>query len=342
MPFDPFETISVGRAGLRTTRLGLGGAAIAGLWAEVTESAAAAVIAHAWSIGVRSFDVAPLYGYGAGEERMGRGLRGRPRADYMLSTKVGRLVRQADAIGPDDAVDEQIVGSRTNAYYVGTGGRRMVLDYSFDGVLRSVEESLARLGLDHLDIAYIHDPDDHMDEALGGAYPALDRLRSEGVVTSIGAGMTRSAPLLRFVTETDVDVIMVAGRYTLLDQGALTDLLPACERRAVSVMVAGVMNSGILADPTATPRMDYAPASPDVLDRVERLAAACSRHGVPLRAAAVQLPLAHPAVTGLVAGARTAAQLDDYPAAMRHAIPPGLWDELRRERLIPADIPTPA
>jgi D-threo-aldose 1-dehydrogenase len=341
MPFDPFELVSVGRAGLRTTRLGLGGASIAGLYDAVAEADAVTLVRHAWSIGIRSFDVAPLYGYGAAERRVGLALAGCDRAAFVISTKVGRLVREPDAVRDGDELDEQRPGQGGDGLYPGAGDRRVVFDYSFDGVMCSVEESLDRLGLDHVDIAYVHDAEHHLAEAIEGAYPALQRLREQGVVRSIGAGMVRCAPLARLVRETDMDVVMIAGRYTLLDQEAAQELLPLCHERGVSVMVAGVMNSGVLADPDAAPRLDYAPAPRDVVERAARLAAACDRHGVTLRTAAIQFPLAHPAVTGLIAGVRTAAHLDEYPAAMRGAVPPELWDELRSEGLISALVPTP-
>jgi D-threo-aldose 1-dehydrogenase len=342
MPFDPFELVDVGRAGLRTTRFGLGGASIAGLYDPVAEADAIALVRHAWSTGVRSFDVAPLYGYGAAERRVGLALAGFERASYVISTKVGRLVREPDAVGDGDDIDEQRPGQGGDGLYPGAGDRRIVFDYSFDGVMCSVEESLDRLGLDHVDIAYIHDADHHLDEALTGAYPALHRLREQGVVRSIGAGMVRSAPLARLVRETDMDVVMIAGRYTLLDQEAADELLPLCAERGVSVMVAGVMNSGVLADPVAAPRLDYAPAPQAVVERAGRLSATCDRYGVSLRTAAIQFPLAHPAVTGLIAGVRTAAHLDEYPAAMRASIQPALWDDLRSEGLISDRVPTPA
>ena len=181
----------------------------------------------------------------------GRRPRGRPRDEYVLSTKVGRLVRPRDAIPADADVDRQSDGVHDDAYYTDVGDRRVVFDYSGDGVRRSLEESLERLGLSRVDIVYIHDPDDHWDAVMRGAYPALERLRAEGTVRAIGAGMNQSEMLTRFVTETDIDIVMLAGRYTLLDQDALPDLLPRCAERGVAVMVVGVMNSGVLADPAA-------------------------------------------------------------------------------------------
>ena len=342
MTFEPFESVPLGRTSLEVTRLGLGGGSIGGLFRPVTDADAATLFEHAWEIGIRSYDVAPLYGYGTAERRMGDALANRPRDAFVLSTKVGRLVREPGAVRPDDDIDRQLDGDREDAYFADTGGRRMVFDYSFDGVLRSVEASLERMGLTRFDILYIHDPDTHWEAALGGAYPALERLRSEGVVRAIGVGMNQTPMLTRFVDETDVDVLLLANRYTLLDQDALPELLPKCLAKRIGVLVAGVMNTGVLADPKPGSHFDYGAASTDVIDRGRRLGIACERHGVSLRTAAIQFPLAHPAVTGLIAGVRSVAHLDDYPAAFRARIPAALWDDLRDEGLIAPGSPTPA
>lgn len=341
MPFDPFERVAVGRTSLSVTRLGFGGASIGGMFRPVSDAEAGAMVEHAWSLGIRSFDVAPLYGYGSAERRMGAILVSRPRDEFVLSTKVGRLVRATEDIQADDDIDHQAFGDREDAYYTDTAGRRITFDFSYNGVMQSVEASLERLGLSRIDILYIHDPDAHWREAIDGAYPALERLRAAGVVRAIGAGMNQSAMLARFAAETDMDVFLLAGRYTLLDQEALPELLPSCLVRGIGVMIGGVMNSGIMVDPRPGSRFDYGPAPDVVVDRGRRIAAVCDRHGVPPRAAAIQFPLAHPAVTGLIAGVRTPAHLDDYPANLRLPIPTGLWDELRHEGLIPAEAPTP-
>ena len=341
MPIDSTERVPLGRTGLAVTRLAFGGASIGGLFAQVTDEDAIGTVRHAWDLGVRSFDTAPLYGYGASERRMGAALRDRPRDAYVLSTKVGRLVRDEATIAPGTDIDPQVLDGREDAFYVRNGPVRIVFDFSADGIRRSLEESLERLGLDRIDIAFIHDPDDHWPAAIGEAWPALERLRSEGVVRAVGAGMNQSAMLARFARETDMDVLLVANRYTLLDQGALDELLPACVERGIAVLVGGVMNSGVLADPRPGSRFDYAPAPPEVLERARRLGEVCARHDIPLRAAAMQFPLAHPAVVSLVAGVRTPAHLDEYPAMLAHAIPPGLWAELRTEGLLAADAPVP-
>lgn len=341
MPFDPTERVPLGRTGLAVSRLGFGGASIGGLFTDVDEGAAIGAVRHAWDLGIRLFDTAPLYGYGASERRVGAALRDQPRDDFVLSTKVGRLVRDDAAIPSDADVDRQALDGRDDAFYVRTRPVRLVFDYSADGVRRSLDESLERLGLERIDIALIHDPDDHWPAAIDEAWPALERLRAEGVIRAVGAGMNQSAMLARFARETDMDVFLLAGRYTLLDQDALHELLPLCLERGIAVLVGGVMNSGVLADPRPGSRFDYAPASPEILERARRLGEVCARHDVLLRAAAMQFPLAHPAVVSLVAGVRTAAHLDDYPTMLAHTIPAALWTELRAEGLIPADAPVP-
>ena len=342
MAFEPTERRSIGDTGVVVTRLGLGGASIGGLYRDATDAESAAVLGRAWELGVRYVDTAPLYGYGTSERRVGAFLGPQPRDAFALSTKVGRLVRDAADVTPDMDVDPQQLGGRHDVYYSGVGSRRVVFDYSADGVRRSLEESLGRLGLDRIDIVYIHDPDRHWRAAIEGAYPALAALRSEGRVRAIGVGMNQAPMLARFVRECDLDVILLANRYTLLDHAALDELLPACERRGVAVAVGGVMNSGLLANPGAGAHFDYRPAPPELVDRARRLGDVCARHGVPLRDAAIQFPLAHPVVVSLIAGVRTIAHLEDYPAAMRREIPAALWAELRDEGLLHPAAPTPA
>jgi D-threo-aldose 1-dehydrogenase len=341
MPFDARERVDLGRSGLRVTRLGFGAAPIGGLYTAVDDADARATVDRAWELGIRTFDVAPLYGYGAAERRLGSALAGRPRDEFVLSTKVGRLVRRSDAITPTDDVDPQAMDGRQDAFYVRSEPVRMVFDFSADGVRRSIEESLARLGLDRIDIALIHDPDTHWAAAIDDAFPALARLRGDGVVRAIGVGMNQSAMLARFAREGDFDVFLLAGRYTLLDQDALGELLPLCVERDIAVLAGGAMNSGILADPTPGGRFDYQPAPPAIVERARRLGAICARHGVPLRAAAVQFPLAHPAIRSLIAGVRRIDHLDEYPELMAHPIPADLWSELRAEGLIDPVAPVP-
>lgn len=341
MTFEPFETVPLGRTGLRVTRLGFGSATIGGLYRAVDEIDAQEAVRHAYLAGVRTFDSAPVYGYGASERRVGTALAGYPRDTYVLSTKVGRILVPRDRVTADMDVDHQRVDGQDDYYYRSDLSVQPVFDYSRDGVLRSVEDSLRRLAVDRIDILYLHDPDNHAEQAIDEAYPALEQLRSEGVVRAIGVGMNQVPMLLRFARDTDVDVLLAANRYTLLDQSAAAELLPLCTARGVAVVLGGVFNSGVLADPRPGSRFGYYPASDEVLERVGRLRAACERHDVPLRAAAIQFALAHPAVTSMLAGVRSAAQLDEYPALMRRAIPLALWDDLRAEGLLPTDAVTP-
>jgi D-threo-aldose 1-dehydrogenase len=334
--FDPFESVVLGRTGLRVTRLAFGAATIGGLFREVSESEAIATARHAADIGIRYFDAAPVYGYGNSERRLGAAVAHLPRDSYVLSTKVGRLLVPRDGVTDDMDVDYQQIDGQEDYFYRGTPAVRPVFDYSHDGVLRSVEASLERLGVDRVDMLFIHDPDNHWQQAMTGAYPALEGLRAQGVVRGIGVGMNSAAMLARFAREGDFDVFLVANRYTLLDQEAAAELFPISQDRGVAIVLGGVLNSGILADPRPGSRFGYLPANDALVNRAQAMRAVCERHGVPLRAAAIQFALAHPVVTAMLAGARTSAQLDDYPLLMRHAIPGQMWDELKAEGLLSA------
>jgi D-threo-aldose 1-dehydrogenase len=336
VPFDPFDRRPVGRTGLAVTILGLGTAPLAGIYAPPDEDAARALVERAWELGVRYFDTAPLYGYGFGERVLGSVLQAKPRDDFVLSTKVGRLVRRPTEIHDGDAIDR---GQGSN--WPAARDARAVFDYSGDGVRHSIEESLGRLDLDRIDVAYIHDPDDHWEAAIGQAYPALHRLREDGVVKAIGAGMNQSEMLARFAREGDFDMFMLAGRYTLLDQDAYPQLLPLCAEKGISIAIAGAMNSGVLADPRPGSKFNYAAAPAPILERAAKLRDACARHGVSLRAAAAQFPLAHPTVATMAAGVRNVDHLEEYPGLLAERIPAGLWDDLRMDGLIPPDAPTP-
>jgi D-threo-aldose 1-dehydrogenase len=293
-----------------------GGAPIAGMYTPVSEDAAAATLAAAWAAGVRAFDTAPHYGVGLSERRIGAFLAGCPRDEFTVSTKVGRLLVPA-------AGDVQ-----GEAGFYGIPPLTRVRDYSRDGVRRSLEESLERLGLDRVDIALIHDPDDFMEQAAGEAYPALASLRDQGVVRAIGAGMNSASALAWLAERCDLDCVLVAGRYTLLDQTAAEVLFPVCQRRGVAVLAAGVFNSGILAGPDDGAPYDYAPASAGLLARVRRMRDACARHGVPLPAAALQFTLRNPAVTAAVVGARSAWEITADVSYLAAHIPGVLWAEL--------------
>ena len=311
------------------TRLGLGTAPLAGLYRPVEEGDALRVIEGAWQQGLRFFDTAPLYGHGLGEQRTGKVLREKSRSEYALATKVGRLLR-AD------------VPPEPGQSYKGTPPVNPVFDFSYDATMRSVEESRVRLGIDTIDVLHIHDPDNHYEQALTGAYRALDRLRSDGVIGAVGAGMNQAEMLTRFAREADFDCFLLAGRYTLLDQVALRELLPTCSERGVAIIAAGVYNSGVLADPRPDARYNYRKAPPELVQRAQKIQSVCRRHGVPLRAAAVQFPLGHPAVQTVVVGCRSLDQLEDTVRMFELDIPAALWQELKAERLLPEDAPTPS
>jgi len=295
-----------------------GGGPIGGLYAPVSDESAAATLQGAWDAGIRAFDTAPHYGVGLSEQRIGDFLAGRPRAEFVVSTKVGR--RLIPAVGPVDGADG----------FYGTPELRRVRDYSADGALRSLEDSLRRLRLDRVDIALIHDPDEHMAEALDRAYPALARLRSEGVVGAIGVGVNSASLAEWFVTRCDLDCVLVAGRYTLLDDSAARSLFPLCLTRGVAVLAGGVFNSGILA---GGDRYDYALAPLGLLARARRIAEVCARYDVPVAAAALRYVLRHPAVTAAVVGARTPDEIRADAGYLSLDIPDALWAEL-------ADLPS--
>ncbi|MEV6107898.1 aldo/keto reductase [Streptomyces sp. NPDC051940] len=322
---------TLGRSAVPVTALGFGSAAIAGLYEPVGEDEAAATVDAAWQSGLRYFDTAPHYGLGLAERRLGAALRGRPRDSYTVSTKVGRLLEPSDAGGDD----------RANGFAVPATHRRR-WDFSADGVRRSLEDSLVRLGLDRVDLVLLHDPDGHEEQAFREAYPALEELRAQGVVGAIGAGMNQSRMLARFVTDTDVDAVLCAGRYTLLEGGALDDLLPAASAAGRSVVIGGVFNSGLLADPKPGATYDYAAAPAEVLRRAVRMRDTARGFGVPLRAAALRFPFGHAAVASVLVGARSAAQVHDAVEQFRHPVPGALWDALRARDLLPEGAPVPA
>lgn len=313
---EPTDIVRLGRTRLEVTRLGLGLAPIGGLYTAVTQEAAVATVERGLHHGLRLFDTAPLYGHGVSERRTGLALGAHPRADFVLSTKVGRLLVEGTGQTqshwvdlPDDLVPR--------------------FDFSYDGVRRSFEESLARLGLDRIDILHIHDPDEHFDEAMSGAYQALADLRADGIIGAIGAGMNQAAMLARFAVEGDFDCFILAGRYTLLDRSGLDELLPLCAERGIGVIAAGVYQSGLLADPQPGKTDNYQPVRLERLKQALELQGICAEFGVPLRAAAVQFPFSHPAVTSVIVGVRSPEEVDDAVAMMAHPIPDELWERLR-------------
>jgi len=309
-------------------RLGLGCAQLGNLYRAMSDETAHAIVDEAWAQGIRYFDTAPHYGLGLSERRVGAALAGRPRDEYVLSTKVGRLIEENPSYTGVERDDE---GFDVPADLV----RRR--DYSRDGVLRSLESSLARLDLDRIDIAFVHDCEDYVEEALAGAIPALIDLRAQGVVRHVGLGMNFDKVLARFVRESDVDTIMLAGRYTLLEQPALDELLPLCVERGVRVMAAGVFNSGILATPSPGTTYNYEAAPAELVGKAQRIADVCVRFGVELPAAAIAFVAAHPAVDSVVLGASSVDQVRQNAARASAEVPPALWEALVEEGLLRAD-----
>ncbi|MEU0407597.1 aldo/keto reductase [Streptomyces griseorubiginosus] len=314
---------TLGGSGVPVSRLAFGGAAIGNLFTEVSDEQAHEAVTAAWERGIRYFDTAPHYGLGLSERRLGEALARYPRAEYTVSTKVGRRLEPTEVSGDDLA----------NGFAVPAAHHR-VWDFSADGVRRTLEASLERLGLDRVDVVYLHDPDDHAEEAFREGCPALEKLRSEGVIGAIGAGMNQAEMLTRFVRETDVDVVLCAGRYTLLDRSALTELLPAAVERGVSVVVGGAFNSGLLADPRPGATYNYAEAPPELLDRALRMREIADRHGIGLRAAALAFCAAHPAVASVLVGARSAHEVHDCADQFATPVPDSFWQELRETGLL--------
>lgn len=295
-------------------RFGLGCAPIGDLYEAVDPATAVATVRTGAAAGATLLDTAPKYGDGLSERRVGQALAAMDRSQVRISTKVGWIVGEGSGPRPG---------------------------FGRDDVLRSLESSMRRLGVDRLDVVHVHDPDDHLEEAVRHTVPALARLRDEGVVGAVGAGMNSHAPLSELVRRCDLDVVLVAGRYTLLEQPALAELLPLCEERGVGVIAAGVFNSGLLADPRPGAPYDYRPVPEPVLRRALALRDVCARHGVPLRAAALQFPLAHPAVRSVLVGAATPREITDNLDLARHPIPPGMWTELRTAGLLDPAAPVP-
>ncbi|TNH29504.1 aldo/keto reductase [Micromonospora orduensis] len=308
------------------TALGFGAAQGGNLYRATSDEDFAAAVDTAWNGGIRYFDTAPHYGLGLSERRLGEALRSRPRDEYVVSTKVGRLLVPS----PETAHLRDPEGFAVPADH------RRVWDFSRDGVRRSLEASLRRTGLDRIDIVYLHDPDEHWEQAAHEAVPALVRLREQGVIGAIGAGMNQSAMLARFVAETDVDVVMCAGRFTLLEQGALVDLLPVARARRVGVVIAGVYNSGLLArdTPPSDAVYNYQQAPAEVIEQARRTARVCQSYGVTLPEAALAFVRRHPAVVSTVVGMRDEAQVTETLRRSAAEVPDQLWTVLYEEGLL--------
>lgn len=332
----------IGNGGVALTELGFGTAPMANLYRPVDEKDARDVLELAWESGVRYFDTAPFYGLGLAENRLNGFFHGKPRDEFVVSTKVGRLL---EVCGEEDRAG---VGK-----WFDVPCRREVFDYSYDGVMRSAEFSLERMGLDRIDILYAHDIDvfthksqvvteRHLRAFLDGGHKALTELREQGVIAGFGAGLNEWEPAEWLVDHGDPDIILLAGRYTLLEQEALTSFLPKCVERDVGIVIGGPYNSGILATGSCEgAHYNYDPAPPEILERVRRIEAVCQRHGVRIVDAAFQFPLCHPAALSVIPGGQTSAEMASNLEAANAVIPTALWAELKSDGLLLPDAPTP-
>lgn len=329
----------LGRTGLPVSTLGFGGAPLGDLYARLDEAQAVATVEAAIAGGITLIDTSPLYGHGLSEHRIGAALRRAPRDGLILSTKIGRVA-------------EPFAGRGDGSGYLGGLPHGMRFDYSYDGAMRSLEQSALRLGVDRIDIVLIHDVDvwthgeamieQRFSEAMAGAYRALERLRASGAVKAIGVGVNEAQMCERFARAGDFDTMLLAGRYSLLEQPALASFMPLAQEKGIGLMLGGVFNSGILATGAAPgARYNYKPAPPAILDRVGRIEIVCARHGVPLRRAALHFPLGHPTVASLVMGAVSPAEVEDQIAALSQPVPAALWAELKAQGLLAADVPVP-
>jgi D-threo-aldose 1-dehydrogenase len=322
------DRVEIGRTGLHVTRLGLGGVALSGARPSTdpdqiaSEAEAIALIQRSLALGLNYLDTAPMYGVGESERRYGQTLRDLARHNYVLSTKVGRVLRPIES---------------------GSTQMTWEFDFSQQGVRASLAASLERLGLEHIDILYIHDPDNHYQQVLTQALPVLRELRDQGRVTAIGAGMNQWEMELQFAQEGSFDCFLLAGRYTLLDQTALSEFLPYCLEHHISVIAGGPYNSGILAvGPREGATFNYRAASTEMMDKARRINAVCERYQVPLKAAALQFILAHPAIVSVIPGARAVAEVEENVRMVDYPIPDDLWAELKQQGLLAAAAPTPS
>lgn len=314
---DPFKRVEIGTTGLCVTRCGLGARGIVDPNVEVSDTQARKTVETSFNVDINYIDTSPRYGLGQSEQYVGQVVSHKDRESFVLSTKVGRL------LDPD---------AKGGWYW----------DFSDDGVRRSLESSLERLNLERVDILFIHSPNNHFEVAMEESYSALAEMRSSGIVKAIGVGMTDSRKLLRFAQEGDFDCFLLAGRYTLLDQSALVDFLPYCHQHNIGIILGGAYNSGILASnlgPDAT--YDYRAAPPEILEKARRIREVCARYNVPLKAAALQFVLAHPAVTSVIPGSSYPEHVHENNAMIQYDIPADLWGELKHKSLIDENAPVP-
>ena len=337
---SPLPKRKLGRTGLDVTALGFGSAPLGDIYEILDDATAIATVEVAAKRGITLFDTAPHYGQGMAEHRYGTALRRQPPGSFVLSSKVGRVMKPAPQ------------GRTKTTRFVGGLQFDVVHDYSYDGAMRSHEQSLLRLGLPKVDVLLIHDADawshgpvegpKRYREAMDGAYKALVKLRSEGVIKGIGFGTNDPEYAVRFLQEGDFDCLLIAGRYSLLEQPALAEVLPLAAQKKVGVMLGGVFNSGILATGSiAGATYNYTPAPPEVIDKVSKIEKVCASHAVPIATAAMHFPLGHPAVSSIVLGSVKPTEVERNVAAMTTKVPAALWRDLKSERLLAVDAPTP-
>jgi D-threo-aldose 1-dehydrogenase len=315
------QKIKMKRTSLELSRLSLGTAPLAGLFTSVKDGESDALIHTAFNAGINYFDTAPLYGHGSAEIRLGRILR-TLQSPFILETKVGRILKHVEAAEPvpwfPDA-DPHI---------------EPVFDYSRDGILRSIDDSLERMGVDHIDIALMHDCENHSEEAINNAYPVLANLRDQGIIKAVGVGLNFVDVAMKIMKAVDLDIALIAGRYTLLDQSAGTALLDYALERQVDITIGGVFNSGVLADPKPGATFEYLPASDEIIKKAQDIRGFLTERDIPLTAAALQFPLRHPAVTSVLTGSRSSAELLANIADFDRTLPENIWTELEDAGLI--------
>ncbi|MER8758071.1 aldo/keto reductase [Mesorhizobium sp. M0976] len=336
---QPSDRRRFGRVDLDVTAFAFGTAPIGNFLREIDETTADVMVQHAWNAGIRFYDTAPMYGHGLSELRLGHSLRWKNRSDFVLASKVGRVLKAKKRSEIDFSP------------WANAAPNEMTFDYSYDGTMRSFEDSLQRLGLEHIDMLFIHDIDrftrgdaqpEVFRQAMDGCWRALEKLRDEGLVKAIGVGVNEWEVCLEALRQRDFDCFLLAGRYTLLEQDALNEFLPLCEERNVAVIVGGGFNSGILATGAVDgAKYNYAPAPLAVMDKVARIEAVCRDHNVPLPAAALQFVVAHPAIPSFCAGTRTVEQLSQNLTWFSHPIPAEFWADLKQRKLIREDAPVP-
>lgn len=352
--YETDKSVRLGRTDVQVTQMGIGTVPMSGLFATRSHEDGIALMQAGWDAGVRFYDMAPLYGHGFAERVVGDFLRTKPRDEYTLATKVGRLLKTS---GASDREDRTVV-YEGKSVFPDAGLERPFFDFSYDGTMRSIEASQKRSGIERFDILHIHDPEDFMDEATEGAYRALDELRDSGQVGAIGVGSNNWDCHLEMSHRGDFDCFLVAGRYTLLDQTALPELMPVCEEKGIAVIAAGVYNSGILSHPDPgsiagvsrdpadmgtwkdSVTFNYRPAEADIIAKAAAIKAVCDRYDVPLAAAAEQFPMHHPAVPTVLIGALEPEHVRANDENLRFAIPTDLWAELKSEGLLPEEAPT--